>query len=51
MECYVLFLRNVHNRMADGKTPFEKRFGHTLDGPPIPFGTLVGYIQITAKDK
>ena len=37
--------------MADGKTASEKRYGKTFDGPSIPFGTLVEYIPITAKDK
>ena len=38
-------------KMADGKTAFEKRCGQKFDGPSIPFGTLVEYIPITAKDK
>ena len=38
-------------KMADGKTASEKRYGKTFDGPSIPFGTLVEYIPITAKDK
>ena len=37
--------------MADGKRASEKRYGMTFDGPSIPFGTLIEYILITAKDK
>ena len=50
MECFCL-LGHVHDKMADGKTPFEKRCCQKFDGPSIPFGTLVKYIPITAKDK
>ena len=50
MECFC-FLGHVHDKMADGKTPFEKRCCQKFDGPSIPFGTLVEYIPITAKDK
>ena len=50
MECYC-YLRKVHDTMADGKTASEKRYGKTSDGPSIPFGTLVEYIPITAKEK
>ena len=49
MECYC-YLRNVHDKMADGKTVFENRYGQTFDRP-IPFGTLVERIPLTAKDK
>ena len=50
MECQ-RYLRKVHDKMADGKTAFKKRFGEKFDGPSMLFGTLVGYIPITAKDK
>ena len=50
MECHC-HLRNVRDKMADGKTAFEKRYGQNFDAPSIPFGTLVEYIPITAKDK
>ena len=50
MECYGYF-RNVHDKMVDGKTALENRYGQKFDGPAIPFGTLVEYIPITAKDK
>ena len=46
--CY--YLRNVHGKMADGKTAFEKRHGQKFDGPSIPPRTLVEYIAITAED-
>ena len=37
MEC-CCYLRTVHDRMADGKTAYEKRFAVTCDGPSTPFG-------------
>ena len=42
MECHT-YLRNVTDLLSDGKTPFE--------GPVIPFGSLVEYHPITAKDQ
>ena len=42
MECYT-FLRK--------KTPYERRFGQPLKGPIIPFGSLVEYHPIIAKDQ
>ena len=39
MECY-RHLRNVHEKMADGKTAFEKRYGQKFDGPSIPFWNI-----------
>ena len=37
--------------MFDGKTPYERRFGEPFKGPIIPFGSLVEYHPITAKDQ
>ena len=50
MECGC-YLRNVHDKIADGKTAFEKRYVQKFDGPSIPCETLVEYIPVTAKDK
>ena len=50
MECYT-YLRNVTNLLSDGKTPIERRFGQPFKGPIIPFGSLVEYHPITAKDQ
>ena len=36
---------------SDGKTPYERRFGQPFKGPIIPFGSLVEYHPITAKDQ
>ena len=49
MECYT-YLRNVQDLLSDGKTPFERRFGQPFKGPIIPFGSLVEYHPMTAKD-
>ena len=50
MECYT-YLRNVTDLLSDGKTPYERRFGQPFQGPIIPFGSLVEYHLITAKDQ
>ena len=50
MECYT-DLRNVTDLLSDGKTPYERRFGQPFKGPIIPFGSLVGYYPIPAKDQ
>ena len=50
MECYT-YLRNVTDLLSDGKTPYERRFGQPFKGPIIPFGSLVEYQPITAKDQ
>ena len=34
-----------------GKTPYERRFGKPFKGPIIPFGSLVEYYPISAKDQ
>ena len=49
MECYC-YLRTVHDRMADGKTAYEKRFAVTCDGPSTPFGARVSYKPIASRD-
>ena len=50
MECYT-YLRNVTDLQSDGKTPYERRFGQPFKGPIIPFGSLVKYHPISAKDQ
>ena len=50
MECYCC-LRNVQDLLADGKTPHDSQFGEPLKGPVIPFGAVVVYHPISAKDK
>ena len=50
MECYT-YLRNVTDLLSDGKTTHERRFGQPFKGPIFPFGSLVEYYPITAKDQ
>ena len=50
MECYT-YLRNIQDLLSDGKTPFERRFGKPFKGPIIPFGSVVEYYLVTAKDQ
>ena len=50
MECYT-YLRNVTDLLSDEKTPYERPFGQPFKGPIIPFGSLVEYHPITAKDQ
>ena len=49
MECFP-FLRKIQDLLSDGKTPCERRFGQPFKGPIIPFGSLVEYYPIPAKD-
>ena len=49
VECYT-YLRNVTDFLSDGKTPCERRFGQPFKGPIIPFGSVVEYHPITAKE-
>ena len=44
-------LRNVQDLLSDGKTPYERRFGKPFKGQIIPFGSLVEYYPISAKDQ
>ena len=50
MECYT-YLRNVTDLLSDGKTPYGRRFGQPFKGPIVPFGSLVEYHLVTAKDQ
>ena len=49
MEC-CCNLRNIQDKLSDGKTPYERRFGMPFNGPVIPFGAKVEYHPISAKD-
>ena len=49
MECYC-YLRNIHDLLSDGKIPYERRFRLPFNGPVIPFGAMVEYHPISAKD-
>ena len=44
------YLRNIQDLLSDGKTPHERRFGMPFNGPVIPFGAMVEYHSISAKD-
>ena len=50
MECYC-YLRNVQDLLADARTPYERRFGEPILGPVIPFGAMVEYYPISARDQ
>ena len=50
MEC-LCHLRNTQDLLSDGKTPYERRFGMPFNGPVIPFGAVVEYHPISAKDQ
>ena len=47
MDCY---LRNFQDLLADGKTPYERRFGIPFNGPVNPFGAMVEYHLFSVKD-
>ena len=46
--CY--YLRNIQDLLSDGKAPYERRFGIPLNGPEIPFGSMVENYPISAED-
>ena len=51
MECYC-YLRNVQDLLADGKTPYERRFGEPFKGPVIPLGqwlNIIRFLQETSQ--
>ena len=50
MECYT-YLRNIQGLLFDGKTPYERRCGKPFKRQIIPFGSLVEYHPVTAKDQ
>ena len=50
MECYI-YLRNIQDLLSDGKTLYERRFGQPFKGKIVPFGSLVDYYPISAKDQ
>ena len=50
MVCYC-YLRNIQDLLSDRKTLYERRFGKPFEGPIIPFGSLVEYYHISAKDQ
>ena len=43
-------LWNIQDLLADGKTPYDRRFGIPFNGPVIPFGAMVECHPISAKD-
>ena len=45
------YLRNVQDLLSDWKIPYERCFGERFNGPIIPFGSLVEYYPISAKDQ
>ena len=50
VECYC-YLRKIQDLLSDGKTPYEKRLGIRFNGSVIPFGAMVEYHFISAKDQ
>ena len=50
VECYC-YLRSVHDLVAERKTPCERRFGEPFEGLVLPFGAMVEYRPISAKDQ
>ena len=50
MECYC-YLRHVQDLLAEWKTPYERRVGAPYKGLVIPFGAMVEYHRISARDQ
>ena len=49
-ECY-RFLRNMRDKLADGKTAYEQTLGEKFDGLLIPFGAEVCHRPMSSKDE
>ena len=49
LECYC-YLRHVQDFLADGETPYERRFGEPFKGPILRFGAMVEYHRISTRD-
>ena len=47
----IVICENVQDLLADGKTPYERRFGEPFKGPVIAFGAMSQYHPISAKDQ
>ena len=45
-----IVMRNIPDLLSDAKTLYERRFGMPFNGPVIPFGAMVEYHPISAKD-
>ena len=37
------YQRNIQDKLSDGKTAYERRFGMSFEGPVIPFGSMIEY--------
>ena len=48
---YFCYLRDIQDRLADIKSPCEKRSGTPCDGPVTPFGAEICSGPISTKDK
>ena len=46
----LVFARIVQHLLSDEKSPHERRFGMPFNGPVIPFGAMVEYHHLSAKD-
>ena len=46
---YFTFVHNVTDKLADGKTPYERRFNNTFAGPLYPFGCEIEYKPSSKK--
>ena len=48
---YQWYLRNVHDKVADDKTVYDKRDDVIIDGLLIPSETKVSYMSISLNDE
>ena len=48
---FCCYLKNIQDLLTDGKTPYARRFGMLFNGPVIPFGAMVVYHLISAKEQ
>ena len=50
VECFC-YLRNIQDLLSDGKTPCERLLAVPFKGPIVPFGAMVEYHPVSAKDQ
>ena len=50
MEC-CCYLRNVHDKTADGRRTYDKTLGVTSDGPLVPLEENVSHTPISSKKR
>ena len=48
---FTVICETFKTSLSDGKTPYERRFGEPFNRPIIPFGSMIEYHPISARDQ